>query len=96
VGALESAIHTNIISIGLLSVTALTAGLFSYLYSRKKEDYLLAWTGGWCLLLLHTFTLSLESHFGTPPGLLLLDVWSLSAATLLFFHAVQLHLNLRL
>src|SRR4051812_11575484 len=52
-------IQSDIISTGLLSVTALTAGFFAYLYTAKRQPYLLAWTGGWFLLLLHTFTLSL-------------------------------------
>src|SRR3984957_1033582 len=66
-------IHTAIISAGLLSVTALTMGVFAYLYTTKRQGYLLAWTGGWCLLLLHAFRLSGDSYLGPPIWLVIPD-----------------------
>src|SRR6266576_2510703 len=88
-------IHIDILSTGLLSVSALTAGFFAYLYSAKRQAYLLVWTCGWALLLLQSCSVMLEANLGTPAWLSIIDHWSLAAATLLFFYAVQVYAHAR-
>ena len=58
--------NIGIIGITQVSTTALIAGFFAYLYSVKKQNYLLAWTGGWCLLALHMLTLVLDAARALP------------------------------
>jgi diguanylate cyclase (GGDEF)-like protein/putative nucleotidyltransferase with HDIG domain len=83
--------YSDIVAMGLLGATALTAGFFAYLYKVKRQPHLLVWTGGWCFLLLHYLCMALESRFGALPWFLVLEPWLLAVAALLFFYAVRVY-----
>ena len=75
----------------LLLATALAAGFFAYIYSLKRQIYLLLWTAGWCILSLHYLGSALS---GWPTGIsfqALLDHWLFGAAGILFFLGAQIY-----
>ena len=39
--------------LALLAATALVAGFFAYIYTIKRQSYLLVWTIGWAFYSLH-------------------------------------------
>jgi len=49
----RSLMHQNFISLALLLATTLVAGFFAYIYSIKRQTYLLLWTAGWSVFGLH-------------------------------------------
>ena len=56
-------IYENFIALALLAATSVVAGFFGYIYSLKRQSYLLLWTAGWTLFAVH--------HLGPalPPGI---------------------------
>ena len=46
-------VYNNFIALALLATTSLVAGFFAYIYSLKRQVYLLLWTAGWSLFALH-------------------------------------------
>ena len=75
----------------LLLATALAAGFFAYIYSLKRQIYLLLWTAGWCILSLHYLGSALS---GWPTGTsfqALLDHWLFGASGILFFLGAQIY-----
>src|SRR5258707_15116647 len=46
-------VYNNFIALALLAATSLVAGFFAYIYSLKRQAYLLLWTAGWTLFALH-------------------------------------------
>ena len=85
--------HISIIAVAQALTTGLIAGFFAYLYSVKKQKYLLAWTGGWCLLTLHVIAAATEPGLGSPRPLVAVDQWLLALVVLVFFAAAQLYAN---
>jgi len=83
--------YSDIIAMGLLGATGLTAGFFAYLYHVKRQSHLLVWTGGWCFLLLYYLSMALESRLGAPVWLLILEPWLLAVTALLVFYAVRVY-----
>ena len=51
--AIRNLIPQNLIVLALLAATTLVAGFFAYIYSIKRQNYLLVWTFGWALYSLH-------------------------------------------
>ena len=45
--------HEGILTLGLVAAATLTAAFFAYVYTLKRQLYLLLWTAGWSLLALH-------------------------------------------
>jgi hypothetical protein len=45
--------HQSFISLALLIATTLVAGFFAYIYSIKRQTYLLLWTVAWTVFGLH-------------------------------------------
>ena len=81
----------SLAAMALLLATALVAGFFAYIYSLKRQVYLLVWTAGWCILALHYLGSALS---GWPTGIsfqALLDHWLFGAAGILFFLGAQLY-----
>ena len=87
----ESLTNQSLFALALLIATALVAGFFAYIYSLKRQLYLLLWTAGWSILALHY----LGSVFnGWSTGVTfqaLLDHWLFGAAGLCFFLGVQMY-----
>ena len=42
-------VYNNLIALAMLAATSLVAGFFAYIYSLKRQPYLLLWTAGWTL-----------------------------------------------
>jgi len=81
----------GIIALGLLLAVALTTAFFAYVYSLKRQLYLLLWTAGWGLLALHHLSAALKPWLAAAPWQAASDQWSLAAAALLFFSTAQLY-----
>src|SRR2546426_826698 len=83
------------IALGLLSAAAFTAAFFAYVYTLKRQLYLLLWTCGWSLVALSYLSLALEPWMAAAPWQTALDHWLLAAAALLFFCTAQLYAQAR-
>src|SRR3989454_6190039 len=83
------------IALGLLAAAAFTAAFFAYVYTLKRQLYLLLWTCGWSLVALSYLSLALEPWMAAAPWQTALDHWLLAAAALLFFCPAQLYAQAR-
>src|SRR3989441_9624712 len=81
------------IALGLLAVATLIASFFAYLYTVKRQLYLLLWTTAWSLVALHVLSPALVPWVGEVPWQAALNQWLLSCAALLFFWAAQLYVQ---
>lgn len=81
----------SIIAITLLSASALTSGFFAYMYSLRRQSYLMLWSAGWCLLALHYLSPALESLVSIAPWQSAVNEWLLAAAALLFFSTARVY-----
>src|SRR6266851_2874571 len=83
--------HQNFISLALMLATTLVAGFFAYIYSIKRQTYLLLWTAGWSVFGLHYLGQALAQ--GTPSSALenALDHWLYTLSGLLFFLGAQIY-----
>jgi diguanylate cyclase (GGDEF)-like protein/putative nucleotidyltransferase with HDIG domain len=81
----------TILTIGVLVGSALTAGFFAYLYSLKRQRYLLIWMAGWGLLALHHLGSVLRLWNPSSHWQLAIIQWLLACASLLFFASAQLY-----
>src|SRR5712691_3064422 len=80
-------------ALGLLAVATLIASFFAYLYTVKRQLYLLLWTTAWSLVALHVLSPALVPWVGEVPWQAALNQWLLSCAALLFFWAAQLYVQ---
>ena len=85
--------HDSMIALGLLAVATLIASFFAYLYTVKRQLYLLLWTTAWSLVALHVLSPALVPWVGEVPWQAALNQWLLSCAALLFFWAAQLYVQ---
>ncbi len=84
-------IHESFIAFALLAATCLVAGFFAYIYTLKRQAYLLLWTAGWSLYALHYLSPTLSPWI---PGSILqnsLNHWLYALAALFFFLGGQLY-----
>src|SRR5262249_62297184 len=72
--------HEGIIALGQLTTAGLTAAFFAYVYSAKRQLYLLFWAAGWSLLALESLSPTLEPWPGATPWQEALNHWLLGAA----------------
>ena len=79
-----------IAAIVLTGSAALLAGFFAFLYTLKRQDYLLVWAGGWCLLALHSLSGALEA-WSKAAWQASLDEWVLALSALAYFYAARLY-----
>ena len=86
----------NIIAITLLIASALTSGFFAYMYSLRRQAYLMLWSAGWCLLALHYLSPAIEPWVVVAPWQSAVNEWLLAAAALLFFSTAQVYGETRL
>src|SRR5437016_1797127 len=83
--------HQSFISLALLIATALVAGFFSYIYSIKRQTYLLLWTAAWAVFGLHYVGLTLAPWAAANPLQSALSHWLFALSGVLFFLGAQLY-----
>ena len=59
--------HEGIVALGQLTTAGLTASFFAYVYSVKRQLYLLFWAAGWSLLALESLSPTLDSFICVQP-----------------------------
>ncbi|HWW17357.1 MAG TPA: diguanylate cyclase [Candidatus Saccharimonadales bacterium] len=84
-------VYNNFIALALLATTSLVAGFFAYIYSLKRQVYLLLWTAGWSLFALHYLGPALAQWVPDTPLQAALDRWLYAVAALFFFLGAQLY-----
>ncbi len=84
-------VYNNFIALALLAATSLVAGFFAYIYSLKRQGYLLLWTGGWTLFALHYLGPALAQWVPDTPLQTALDRWLYAMAAVFFFLGAQLY-----
>ncbi len=84
-------IHDSYIAITLLAAAALAAGFFAYVYTLKRQTYLLLWTAGWSFFALHYLSPALAPWL--PGGALeiALNRWLYALAGLSFVLGAQFY-----
>jgi diguanylate cyclase (GGDEF)-like protein/putative nucleotidyltransferase with HDIG domain len=84
-------IHESILALALLSATVLIAGLYGYVYSVKRQPYLLMWSAGWTMLALHYGAAVLNKRETWGSWEIAVQAWLAASAALLFFLSAQLY-----
>src|SRR6202045_4405213 len=84
-------VYNNFIALALLAATSLVAGFFAYIYSLKRQTYLLLWTAGWTPFALHYRGPALAEWVPDKPLQAALDRWLYAVAALFFFLGAQLY-----
>jgi diguanylate cyclase (GGDEF)-like protein/putative nucleotidyltransferase with HDIG domain len=81
----------SFIALALLAATSLVAAFFAYIYSIKRQSYLLLWTAGWAFLGIHDLTPAIAQWW--PPSSLqnALDAWSFALTGVFFFLGAQVY-----
>jgi diguanylate cyclase (GGDEF)-like protein/putative nucleotidyltransferase with HDIG domain len=81
----------SFIALGFLLATLLVALLFGYVYSLKRQAYLLFWTLAWVLFALHLVPSVLSRSTGSDPFLNALHPALFGLAGICFFLGAQLY-----
>ena len=84
-------IQQSFIGLALLAATSLVAGFFAYIYSIKRQNYLLLWTAGWTLLGIHHLGPALAQWLPATSLQNALDDWSFALTGLFFLLGTQLY-----
>ncbi|HET9994304.1 MAG TPA: GAF domain-containing protein, partial [Candidatus Acidoferrum sp.] len=84
-------IHQNFISLALLIATLLVAGFFAYIYSIKRQSYLLIWTAGWTVFGLHYLGPTLRPWLRETAFEHAMNHWLYALSGVLFFLGAQLY-----
>jgi diguanylate cyclase (GGDEF)-like protein/putative nucleotidyltransferase with HDIG domain len=89
--SIATLMHQSFISLALLIATTLVAGFFAYIYSIKRQTYLLLWTAAWTVFGLHYLGQALSQ--GAPSGAFEsgLNLWLYTLSGLLFFLGAQIY-----
>jgi diguanylate cyclase (GGDEF)-like protein/putative nucleotidyltransferase with HDIG domain len=83
--------HDSFIAFALLAATASVAGFFAYIYSLKRQPYVLLWTAGWSLFALHYLSPALAHWIPDSALQDALNRWLFALAGLFFFLGAQLY-----
>ena len=83
--------HQSFISLALLVATLLVAGFFAYIYSIKRQSYLLLWTVGWFIFGLHYLVPAIAQTTLSNPREIALEHWLYAISGLLFFLGAQIY-----
>lgn len=83
--------YENVIALALLAAASLAAGLFGYLYSLKRQSYLLLWTVGWSLFALHYLGPVLVPWMSAEALQSALHIWLHGLAAVFFFLGAQVY-----
>src|SRR5271169_3380822 len=81
----------SVIALGLLLGTLLVGVFFAYIFSLKRQNYLLYWTAGWVLYALHYLCPVLAPWIGTNIVLNSLNHALFGFAAICFFLGAQLY-----
>jgi diguanylate cyclase (GGDEF)-like protein/putative nucleotidyltransferase with HDIG domain len=81
----------SFISLALLIATTLVAGFFAYIYSIKRQTYLLLWTAAWTVFGLHYLGQALSQEVPSGAFESALDHWLYTLSGLLFFLGAQIY-----
>jgi hypothetical protein len=84
-------VHESFIALALLAATSSVAGFFAYIYTLKRQPYLLLWTAGWSLFALHYLSPALSEWIPDSPLESALNRWLFALAGLFFFLGAQLY-----
>ena len=84
-------IHQSFIPFALLIATFLVAGFFTYIYSIKRQNYLLLWTAAWFVFGLHYVSPVLTPAPVSSSLESALTHWLFGLAALLFFLGAQIY-----
>ncbi|HLW97110.1 MAG TPA: diguanylate cyclase [Candidatus Acidoferrales bacterium] len=77
----------------MLAATALMAALYGYVYTYKKQIYLLLWSAGWALLAIHYAGFVFRDSIPQGPFQSSFSLWLVAAAALVFFLSAQLYVQ---
>ncbi|HTT32254.1 MAG TPA: diguanylate cyclase [Methylomirabilota bacterium] len=83
--------HQSFIPLALLIATILVAGFFAYIYSIKRQNYLLLWTAGWFVFGLHYVAPAAAPDALSGPLETALDHWLYALSGVLFFLGAQIY-----
>jgi diguanylate cyclase (GGDEF)-like protein/putative nucleotidyltransferase with HDIG domain len=83
--------HESFIAFALLAATSSVAGFFAYVYTLKRQPYLLLWTAGWALFALHYLGPALAQWAPGSPVQSALNRWLFAVAGLFFFLGAQVY-----
>src|SRR5579862_3927524 len=86
----------SILALGLLLATLLVGVFFAYIYSLKRQVYLLYWAAGWALYALHYLYPALAPRIGSNAFLSSLNYALFGLAALCFFLGAQLYTRQKL
>jgi diguanylate cyclase (GGDEF)-like protein len=86
----------SVIALGLLLGTLLVGVFFAYIYSLKRQNYLLYWTAGWALYALHYLCPALSPWIGSNIVLSSLNHALFGFAAIGFFLGAQLYTHKKL
>ena len=86
----------TIIALGFLVATLLVAVFFSYIYTLKRQQYILFWVAAWALYGLHYFSPGLVPWIANSPYLAALNHLLYALAGVAFFLGTQLYTRLKL
>ncbi|HKE07908.1 MAG TPA: diguanylate cyclase [Candidatus Acidoferrum sp.] len=86
----------SVIALGLLLGTLLVGVFFAYIYSLKRQNYLLYWTAGWTLYALHYLCPALYTWTGANIVLSSLNHALFGCAALCFLLGAQLYTHKKL
>jgi diguanylate cyclase (GGDEF)-like protein/putative nucleotidyltransferase with HDIG domain len=84
-------IHDSYIAITLLAAAAIAAGFFAYVYTLKRQTYLLLWTAGWSFFALHYLSPALAPWLTSGPVQIALNRWLYALAGLSFVLGAQFY-----
>jgi diguanylate cyclase (GGDEF)-like protein len=79
----------GVIAIGFMTATLLVGVFFGYLYSLKRQTYVLFWTVAWVLYGLHLIPIAIEPWRGSNPLLDALNQGLFGLAAIAFFLGTQ-------
>jgi diguanylate cyclase (GGDEF)-like protein/putative nucleotidyltransferase with HDIG domain len=89
--SISALIHESFIAFALFAATCSVAGFFAYIYSLKRQTYVLLWTAGWSLFALHYLSPAMARWIPGSPLQHALNRWLYALAGLSFFLGAQLY-----
>ena len=84
-------IQQGFISLALLIATLLVAGFFAYIYSLKRQNYLLLWTSAWFVFGLHYVVPALTQESIPNSVEIAMGHWLFAVSATLFFLGAQIY-----
>jgi len=84
-------IHDSYIAFTLLAAAAMAAGFFAYVYTLKRQTYLLFWTAGWSFFALHFLSPALVPWIPGSPVQTAVNRWLYASAALSFALGAQFY-----